>query len=162
MAGPTADTLHIVDLPGRATRTVPMPPDNLGPIAFDPTRGSVLAFRAGMTGTAVVRIQPEDGAWSPLDPAAGAIPIGQPTAAAVDPRRDRLLVLRHDALVAIDLGTGLRTAISSNTAGTGPALLRATQLAYDGSTNVAYAVDERRGALVAIDLATGSRVLASR
>lgn len=77
----------------------------------------------------------------------------------LDAANDRLLVAipTLPALVAIDLATGERSAIE----GSGPALLAAASLALDADGN-AFVADAAHGALLAIDPASGARVLRSK
>ena len=86
----------------------------------------------------------------------------EPIDSALDTTNNRMLLIDRiaDAVIAIDLTTGVRTLISGQGVGTGTALSQPLSIAYDGDNDRALVFD-RSGArgVIAIDLATGDRSL---
>ena len=84
-----------------------------------------------------------------------------PQAMVLDNAHNRALVVDLDlqALLAVDLGTGERSVISSSNAGIGDgvAFVDPQAIALDSANNRVFVVDSNLQALVAVDLNTGDR-----
>lgn len=72
------------------------------------------------------------------------------------------LIFNDDSLIEIDLDTGDRAVISDVNTGRGPTLSNPYGLALSEGDDVVFIGDRGIGALVAIDLTTGERVIVSR
>lgn len=91
------------------------------------------------------------------------LPIGELSAngLAIDPRTDpsapHLLVLSDDALIDLDPVEGTKVTISGDGVGSGPALTNAIAMTVDANGRTAYVLRVYQDAVIAIDLADGSR-----
>jgi DNA-binding beta-propeller fold protein YncE len=81
----------------------------------------------------------------------------------VDATRDRLLVADRVAatVFAVNLQTGARSVLSSNTTTGGVLLIEPVTLALDDARNRALVVDSGLAGVVAVDLTTGGRTMLS-
>jgi chloramphenicol 3-O-phosphotransferase len=82
-----------------------------------------------------------------------------PTDLAVDGAHGRLLSVRwnFEGVLAIDIGTGARTVLSSKDRGVGPRIGFPRSIDVDPAANIAYVASTR--GILAVDLETGDRVL---
>ncbi len=89
--------------------------------------------------------------------------MGQPRGVSLDSTNNRLLVADIDmqALLAVDLTTGIRTVISSGQIGSGTAFEEPSDVELDSINNRALVIDRQFKILFAVDLATGDRTLFS-
>lgn len=81
---------------------------------------------------------------------------------ALDPANNRAFVYSlspPEALIEINLVTGNRRVVSSNTTGTGPEFVRLQTIEIDTANNRMLAADSNLSALFSIDLATGNRTI---
>jgi DNA-binding beta-propeller fold protein YncE len=126
-------------------------------VAWDPARERALVTDRGLRALVAVDVTTGNRTIvSSADVGAGPA-LADPGALLVEPTSERALVIDQGTLVSIDLVTGDRSAVT----GDGPEVEHVFGLAWDPVRERALLGDGSRSGLVALDVATGSRVMVS-
>ena len=141
-----------VDLQSRSMRGVACGLD--GRWIYTTSAGASVTVTAVDLSTAARTLVSGDGAGSGVT----AEGLGRP---AVHGGGSQLACKWNDEIYRVDLGTGARSILASNTVGTGPDLSNAADLKYAPGDDSLYFVDVNRDRLGRLDPATGNRVAVS-